>query len=107
MIAVVICAVKMSTARVASYVVLMDANWTVLTLVSNEISLLLNAIHVRANRHNIVGQQLPTLLDVICCVRLHTLLLLCVVGSCCGKLETGQTFINVQTDATTPKIVGQ
>ena len=53
MIAVVICAVKMSTARVASYVVLMDANWTVLTLVSNEISLLLNAILVSANRHNI------------------------------------------------------
>ena len=56
MIAVVICAVKMSTARVASYVVLVDANWTVLTLVSNEISLLLNAILVSANRHNIVGQ---------------------------------------------------
>ena len=89
MIAVVICAVKMSTARVASYVVLMDANWTVLTLVSNEISLLLNAILVSANRHNIVGQQLPTLLDVTCCVRLHTLLLMRVVGSCCAKFEIG------------------
>ena len=42
MIAVVICAVKMSTARVASYVVLMDANWTALTLVSDETSSLLN-----------------------------------------------------------------
>ena len=42
MIAVVICAVKMSTARVTSYVVLMAANWIALTLVSDEISLLLN-----------------------------------------------------------------
>ena len=29
---------------------------------------------VRANGRNIVGQQLPTLLDVTCCVRLHSLL---------------------------------
>ena len=43
MIAVVICAVKMWTARVASYVVLMAANWTALTLVSDETSSLLNA----------------------------------------------------------------
>ena len=28
----------------------------------------------RSNRRNIAGQQLPTLLDVTCCVRLHTLL---------------------------------
>ena len=28
----------------------------------------------RVNGHNIVGQQFPTLLDVTCCVRLHTLL---------------------------------
>ena len=27
----------------------------------------------RANGRNIVGQQLPTLLDVACCVCLHTL----------------------------------
>ena len=44
----------------------------------------------RANGRNIVGQQLPTLLDVTCCVRLHTLLH--VVGCCCAKFETGQTF---------------
>ena len=49
-----------------------------------------------ANRHNVVGQQLPTLLDVTCCIRLHTLLL--VVGSCWAKLETGQTFSYMQTD---------
>ena len=29
---------------------------------------------VRANGHNIVDQQFPTLLDVTDCVRLHTLL---------------------------------
>ena len=44
----------------------------------------------RANRHNIVGKQLPTLLDVIRCVRLHTLLR--GVGSFCTKFETGQTL---------------
>ena len=33
-------------------------------------------------------------------------MLLRVVGSCCPKFETGQTFSYVQTDATTPKIVG-
>ena len=39
----------------------------------------------------------PILLDVTCCVRLHTLLH--VVGSCCANLETGQTF-----GPTTPNI---
>ena len=45
------------------------------------------------NGRNIVTQQLPTLLDVTCCVRLRTLLH--VVGCCCvfcAKFETGQTF---------------
>ena len=51
----------------------------------------------RANGRNIVDQQLPTLLDITCCVRLHTLLH--VVGCCCAKFETGQTF-----QATTPNI---
>ena len=37
----------------------------------------------RANKCNIVGQQLPTLLDVTCCVRLY--ILLHVVG-CCWEL---------------------
>ena len=37
-------------------------------------SMLVSAnIRLRANGRNIVDQQLPTLLDVICCVRLHTL----------------------------------
>ena len=47
-------------------------------------------IKPRSNGRNIVGQQLPTLLDVTCCVRLHTLLH--VVGCCCAKFETGETF---------------
>ena len=51
----------------------------------------------RANGRSIVGQQLPALLDVTCCVRLHTLLH--VVGCCCAKFETGQTF-----QPTTPNI---
>ena len=58
----------------------------------------------RANGRNIVGQQFPTSLDDTCCVRLHTLLH--VVGSCCAKFETDQTLSYVQTDETTPIIVG-
>ena len=34
----------------------------------------LRRVKPRANGRNIVGQQLPTLSDVTCCVRLHTLL---------------------------------
>ena len=34
----------------------------------------LKYIRPSANGRNIVGQQLPTLLDVTCCVRFHTLL---------------------------------
>ena len=33
-----------------------------------------------------------------CCMLWH------VVGSCCAKFETGQTFCYVQTDATTPNV---
>ena len=40
-------------------------------------------IKPRANGPKIVGQQLLTLLDITCCVRLHTMLH--VVGSCCAK----------------------
>ena len=39
----------------------------------------------RANGRNVVGLQLPTSLDVTCCVRLHTLLH--VVGCCCVLLR--------------------
>ena len=44
-----------------------------------------------------------TQLDVTCCICLHTLLH--VVGCCCTKFETGQTFSYMQTDTTTPNIV--
>ena len=44
-----------------------------------------------------------TLLDVTCCVRLHTLLH--VVACCCAKFETGKTDSYVQTDATIPSII--
>ena len=50
-----------------------------------------------ANACNIVGQQLPTLLNVTCSVCLH--ILLHVVGSCCAKFETVQTF-----ESTSPNI---
>ena len=36
-----------------------------------------------------------------------TLTLFYVVGSCCTKFETGQKFIDVQTDGTTPNMLGQ
>ena len=59
----------------------------------------------RANGRNIVGQQLVTLLDVTCCVRLHTLLH--VVGSCRAKFENVQTFSYLRTEATTvPTMLG-
>ena len=47
-------------------------------------------IKLRANGRNIVGQQLPTLLDVTCCVRLNTLLH--VVACCCAKFEPVKLF---------------
>ena len=37
----------------------------------------------RANERNIVGQQIPILLDVTCCVLLHTLL---YIAACCWEL---------------------
>ena len=44
-----------------------------------------NWLSLRATGLNIVGQQLPTLLDITCCVRLHTLLH--VIGCCCVLLR--------------------
>ena len=41
------------------------------------------SVKVRANGRNITVQQLPTLLGVTCCVRLHTLL---HVVACCWEL---------------------
>ena len=49
-------------------------------------------------------QMNATLLDVTCCVRLHTrCMLLDVIGSCCANFETGQTLSHLQTDATTTR----
>ena len=42
-------------------------------------------IRLRANGRNIIDQQLPALLDVTCCVSLHTLLH--VVECCCVLLR--------------------
>ena len=50
-----------------------------------------------ANGRNIVGCY------IMLCSRLHTLLH--VVGSCCEKFETGQTFSYVQKDVGTPSDV--
>ena len=44
-----------------------------------------DTLRLRANGRNVVGQQLPTLLHVTCCVRLHTLLH--VVGCYCVLLR--------------------
>ena len=67
-------------------------------------------IKSRANGRNIVGQQLPTWFNVTCCASVCTPGLLHyastrVVGSCCRKFETGQTFRYLQTDATTPNML--
>ena len=47
-------------------------NWNITFL--STLNFLLKTIRLRANRRNIGVQQLPALLDVTCCVRLHTLL---------------------------------
>ena len=72
-------------------------------LFSNSLLYIFRMLKPRANGHNIVGRQLPTLLDVTCCPRLH--ILLHVVASCCAKFETVQTFSYVQTDVATRNIV--
>ena len=58
-------------------------------------------VRLRKNGRNIVDQQLPTLLDVTCCVRLFTLLR--VVGCWCvllRKVWNQSNFRPVHTDAT-------
>ena len=59
------------------------------TLVSR--SLARSSFKPPANGRNIVAQQLATLLNVTCCVRLHTLLH--VVESCWEKFETGHATL--------------
>ena len=44
----------------------------------------------------VVGHQLPTLFDVTCCVRLHTLLhILACCESSCAKFKTDQRILGV------------
>ena len=47
-------------------------NWNIIFL--STLTFLLKTIRLHANRRNIGVQQLPALLNVTCCVRLHTLL---------------------------------
>ena len=58
-----------------------------------------SAVKAPCKRTQHVGQQLPALLNVTCCC----VLLKVVVAQ---SLNTGQTFSDVQTDATTPNIIG-
>ena len=71
--------------------------------VSRVFSLKMTAVFFFQKRKALV-QTDATLLNITCCVCLHTLLR--VVESCCAKFETGQTFSHVRTDATTPDIFG-
>ena len=69
---------------------------------------LFNTLKPRANGRNIVGQQLPNIVlhvASVCTPCCMLFMLLPVVGSCCAKFVTGQTFSYIQTDATTPNIV--
>ena len=52
---------------------------------NNQYMSLVGRIRLRANGGNIVVHQLPTLLGVTCCVRLHTLLY--VLRCCCVLLR--------------------
>ena len=54
----------------------------------------------------------PTTPNILGCYMLRPVctpccMLLRVVGKCCAKFKTGQTLNHVQTDATTPNIVGR
>ena len=90
-IAVVIRAVKMSTARVASYVVLMDANWTALTLVSDETSSLLNAT-CTCKRTQYCW---PTTPNIVGCYMLRPFAHPAVVACCWGLLRKVWNRLNV------------
>ena len=63
--------------------------------------------HCRPTALNIVECYMlrPLAHPVACCCNVVAMLL-CVVGSCCTKFETGQTFSHMQMDTTTLNIVG-
>ena len=50
----------------------------------------LTPFKARCKRTQYCFQQLPTLLDVTCCVRLHTLFH--IVGSCCVRLHVAYEY---------------
>ena len=67
-----------------------------------------NDLKSRANGSSIVGQQLPALLGVTCCVRLHTIFACCCVfffGFVAKNLKALKNFRYVQKDLTTPNNV--
>ena len=59
---------------------------------------------LRADGRNIVGQQIPTILDVTRCVRLHTLFML--VGVYAQSLKPINLLAHVLTAAKSPKCWG-
>ena len=80
------------------------SNWAWSQVRMNKCALRYESISpVQTDATLLASQQLPTLLDVTCCVRLDTLLH--VVTCCCTKFETGQTFTYVPTEATTPNAI--
>ena len=64
-----------------------------------------NDLKPRANGRNIVGQQRPALLDVTCCVRLHTIFVRVFLGFVAKHLKAVKNFRYVQKNATTPNNV--
>ena len=63
---------------------------------------LFGSVKPRANGRNIVGQQLPTLLDVTCCVGLYTLL---HVGGC-AKMKTVKLLATYRGTQQLPAMLG-
>ena len=63
------------------------------------------SLNSRAKGRNIVGQQLPTLLYITCCIRFHTLLH--VVACCWELLRKVWNLSNVKRTQQVPTLSGQ
>ena len=63
--------------------------------IGNRNSSMIDIDYYRLSFYRLTGyQQLPTLLDVTCCVRLHTVTLLRVVGGCLAShTDVRDTFL--------------
>ena len=74
------------------YVLMMVHSWNEIRYKYRKIMriILLHNIRLRANGRNIVDQQLPGLLDVTSCVRLHTLLHVVVQNFFCSVIAKGE-----------------